>query len=29
MIYAVYNGVAMDGMSEALGQEALLEKANE
>jgi hypothetical protein len=29
MIYAVYNGEAMDGMSEALGQEALSEKANE
>jgi|GEM_PF-1262742 hypothetical protein len=29
MIYAVYNGKAMDGMSEALGQEALSEKANE
>ena len=26
MIYAVYNGEAMDGMSEALGQEALSEK---
>ena len=29
MIYAVYNGEAMDGMSEALGQEALSEKAKE
>ena len=29
MIYAVYNGEAMDGMSEALGHEALSEKAKE
>ena len=29
MIYAVYNGEAMDGMSETLGQEALSEKAKE
>lgn len=29
MIYAVYNGEAMDGMSEALGQEALSEKPKE
>jgi hypothetical protein len=29
MIYAVYNGEAMDGMSEALGQEALSEKIKE
>jgi len=29
MIYAVYNGEAMDGMSEALGQKALSEKAKE
>ena len=29
MVYAVYNGEAMDGMLEALGQEALSEKANE
>ena len=29
MIYAVYIGEAMDGMSEALGQEALSEKAKE
>ena len=29
MIYAVYNGEAIDGMSEALGQEALSEKAKE
>lgn len=29
MIYAVYNGEAMDGMSEELGQEALSEKVEE
>ena len=29
MIYTVYNGEAMDGMSQALGQEALSEKAKE
>jgi hypothetical protein len=29
MIFAVYNGEAMDGMSEALGQETLSEKAKE
>lgn len=29
MIYAVYNGEAMDGMSEALGREALSEKTKE
>jgi hypothetical protein len=29
MIYAIYNGEAMNGMSDVLGQEALSEKAKE